>query len=86
MEMVHSRELCLAVLLEAKAVASDSFSLTGALALSHCLKGKSNTSHQSAESDIWSNGLAMKIKNHRMCQTQDGSGDNFLSAGCPHRL
>ena len=86
MEMVHSRELCLAVLLEAKAVVSDSFSLTGALAISHCLKGKSNTSHQSAASDIWSNGLAIKTKNHWMRQKQDGPGDNFSSAGCPHRL
>ena len=44
MEMIYSRELGLTVLPETRAVASDSFSLTDALALYHRLKGTGKTS------------------------------------------
>ena len=40
MEMIYSKELSLTVLPETRIVASDSFSLTDALALYHRLKGK----------------------------------------------
>ena len=44
MEMIYSRELGLTVLPESGTVASDSFSLTDALALYHRLKGTGKTS------------------------------------------
>ena len=44
MEMIYSKELGLTVLPEARTVASDSFSLTDALALYHRLKGTGKTS------------------------------------------
>jgi integrase len=44
MEMIYSKELGLMVLPETRAVASDSFSLTDALALYHRLKGTGKTS------------------------------------------
>ena len=44
MEMIYRRELGLAVLLESRTAASDSLSLTDALALYHRLKGIGKTS------------------------------------------
>ena len=54
MEMIYSKELGLTVLPEARTAASESFSLTDALALYHRLKstGKTNLFFESSERSI----------------------------------
>tara|TARA_B100000963_G_scaffold186724_1_gene162405 strand:- start:214 stop:705 length:492 start_codon:yes stop_codon:yes gene_type:complete len=65
-EMIYPKELALTVLPETITAASDSFSLTDALALYHRLNGKGNTSLLCEASDR-SGGYLIKCISHRYC-------------------